>query len=103
MLLREGYTIEIVDNGALALAAVETGQYDVVLMDIHMPEMDGITATREIRALEGNAGSIPIIAVTANAVRGDREKCLDAGMDDYVSKPVNPSLLNAAIARNSAK
>jgi len=103
MLLRQGHIIEIVENGALALAAVAAGNYDVVLMDIHMPEMDGLTATKEIRALEGRAGSIPIIAVTANAVRGDREKCLDAGMDDYVAKPVNPDLLDAAITRQSSK
>ena len=103
MLLRQGHIIEIVENGALALAAVAAGNYDAVLMDIHMPEMDGLTATKEIRALEGRAGSIPIIAVTANAVRGDREKCLDAGMDDYVAKPVNPDLLDAAITIQSSK
>lgn len=103
MLLRQGYTIEIVENGAQALAAVAAGNYDVVLMDIHMPEMDGLTATQEIRALGGEPGSVPIIAVTANAVRGDREKCIDAGMDDYVAKPVNPSLLEAAIMRQSGR
>lgn len=103
MLLRQGYTVEIVENGALAVAAVETGAYDVVLMDIHMPEMDGVTATREIRALGGELGDIPIIAVTANAVRGDREKYLNAGMDDYVAKPVDMGLLDAAIERQREK
>lgn len=100
MLLRQGYAIDIVENGALAVDAVKTGAYDVVLMDIHMPKMDGLTATREIRALGGKLGDIPIIAVTANAVRGDREKYLNAGMDDYVSKPVDMGLLDAAIIRH---
>lgn len=100
MLLRSGHNVEVVENGAEALAAVEAGHFDVVLMDIHMPEMDGVAATRAIRALGGKIGETPIIAVTANALRGDREKYIDAGMDDYVSKPVSPELLNAALDRN---
>lgn len=103
MLLRQGYRVEIVENGAQAVEAVESGAYDVVLMDIHMPEMDGLTATREIRAKGGELGEIPIIAVTANAVRGDRERYLEAGMDDYVSKPVDMDLLDAAIVRHSER
>lgn len=100
MLQRSGHSVESVENGAEALAAVEAGQFDVVLMDINMPEMDGMTATRAIRSLGSVASEIPIIAVTANALRGDREKYIDAGMDDYVSKPVNADLLNAAIDRH---
>ncbi len=103
MLQRQGHRVEIVADGAQAVAAVAAGSYDVVLMDINMPEMDGVTATREIRALGGSAGSVPIIAVTANALRGDREKYLDAGMDDYVAKPVEVGLLDAAILRQLGK
>lgn len=103
MLMRQGYTVDIVENGALAVDAVQKGAYDVVLMDIHMPEMDGLTATRKIREMDGSLGEIPIIAVTANAVRGDRERYLDAGMDDYVSKPVDIELLDAAIGRQQEK
>lgn len=100
MLIRAGHKVEIVENGAEALSTVQTGQFDVVLMDINMPEMDGVAAARAIRALGGKVGDIPIIAVTANALRGDREKYLEAGMDDYVAKPVNADLLNAALDRS---
>jgi CheY-like chemotaxis protein len=100
MLLRKGHSVEVVENGAQALAAVQADQFDVILMDINMPEMDGVTATRAIRSLGGETAAIPIIAVTANALRGDREKFIDAGMDDYVSKPVSPELLNAALDRH---
>ena len=103
MLAGHGYTVEIVENGAAAVTAVDPGDYDVVLMDIHMPEMDGVAATKGIRALSGDVASIPIIAVTANALRGDREKYLDAGMDDYVAKPVDIELLDAAIERQRNK
>lgn len=79
---------EIVENGALALEQVKTGNYDVVLMDCHMPEMNGYDATTAIRNLEDDAlNSIPIVAMTANAMREDEEKCLALGMNDYMSKP----------------
>jgi DNA-binding response OmpR family regulator len=68
-------------------------------MDVQMPEMDGVVATEKIRALPGDRGRIPIIAMTANAMKGDREKYLAAGMNDYVSKPIDPSKLFAAIGR----
>lgn len=100
MLVRAGHKVEIVENGAEALSTVQTGPFDVVLMDINMPEMDGVAAARAIRALGGKVGEIPIIAVTANALRGDRQKYLEAGMDDYVAKPVNANLLNAALERS---
>src|SRR5262249_12523557 len=82
-----------------AIAAVCDGQYDLVLMDVQMPEMDGIEATQRIRALEGLKSRIPIVAMTANAMMGDRERFLGAGMNDYVSKPIDHSELIAAIAR----
>lgn len=99
MLIRSGHAVEAVENGVEAVAAAQNGDFDVILMDINMPEMDGITAARAIRALDGDVATIPIIAVTANALRGDREKYLDAGMDDYVSKPVRAEVLDAALDR----
>ncbi len=100
MLRNEGHDVETVANGTEAVAAVEAGQFDFVLMDINMPEMDGVEATRAIRALPGGVSRIPIIAVTANALRDDRDKFIDAGMDDYVSKPVSAEGLSEALDRN---
>ncbi|KAI8822464.1 uncharacterized protein EV422DRAFT_524092 [Fimicolochytrium jonesii] len=83
--------VELVDNGKLAVEAVQSGRkIDICLMDIQMPVMDGLDATARIRALPSPYNSLPIIALTANAVQGDREMCLNAGMDDYVSKPIEP-------------
>ena len=81
---------QAVGNGKEVLQIIETIKFDLILMDCQMPEMDGYEATREIRK-KGN--SIPIVAMTANAIAGDRERCLEAGMDDYVSKPVKPDAL----------
>lgn len=97
LLTRAGILVDIAGNGKEALAALQGRFYDAVLMDITMPEMDGLAATRAIRRdlhLE-----LPIIAVTANAIKGDREKCLEAGTDDYLTKPVEPERLYQTLAR----
>jgi CheY-like chemotaxis protein/HPt (histidine-containing phosphotransfer) domain-containing protein len=96
-----GLKAEVVANGAEAIKALETIPYDLVLMDAQMPEMDGFEATLSIRGLNSRALNprVPIIAMTANAMQGDREKCLGVGMDDYVSKPVSPQTLADALER----
>jgi sensor domain CHASE-containing protein/CheY-like chemotaxis protein/nitrogen-specific signal transduction histidine kinase len=94
-----GHSVTIVENGRAAVEAVRSGGFDLVLMDVQMPEMDGPTAARAIRGLPGPVADIPIIALTANAMSGDRESYLAVGMTDYVSKPVDMNTLHAAIAR----
>ena len=89
LLARLGCDVEVAADGALALRALETSRYDLVFMDCQMPNMDGLEATRELRRRETGARRTPVIAMTANAMQGDRERCLLAGMDDYVSKPVS--------------
>ena len=95
-----GHAVEIAGNGLEALEALTRADFDLVLMDSQMPEMDGVTATREIRAMEGPVSRVPIIALTANAMVGDRERYLEAGMTDYVPKPIEPDALFSAIARH---
>ncbi len=101
ILKRLGYRADVAANGREALRLLAQTSYDLVLMDCQMPEMDGFEATRQIRA--GSSGvrnpAVTIVAMTANAGRGDREECLRAGMDDYVAKPVTPQLLAEALAR----
>ena len=90
----------IVDNGRQAVEALSREMFDLVLMDVQMPEMDGFTATMRIREIEKHTRRhVPIIAMTAHAMRGDRERCLEFGMDDYVSKPISPALLMEAMQR----
>jgi len=100
LLEKRGHTVTAVENGQLAVDAFPTGDFDLILMDVQMPELDGIAATAAIRKLEtGLGGHIPIVAITAHAMKGDRQRCLDAGMDDYVSKPFKPNELFATIEK----
>jgi len=99
LLGKMGHRITLVGNGAEALSKWSEADFDLILMDVQMPEMDGFEATRSIRRLEQSGEHIPIIAMTARAMSGDRERCLEAGMDDYVSKPVNRKVLEETIQR----
>jgi len=99
MLDHLGYETQLVANGVEALAALDKGAFDLVLMDCQMPEMDGFTAAASIRSRSDGHASVPIIAMTANAMKGDREKCLDAGMDDYIAKPIDAKELAATVAK----
>ena len=93
MLERMGADVELASNGRASLEILQSGKFDAVLMDCHMPEMDGYEATRMIRAHEQGGLRTPVIALTANAMRGERERCLAAGMDDYLSKPIDAERL----------
>ena len=99
LLAQMGYRADVAGNGLEAVQAVARQPYDVVLMDVQMPELDGLDATRQIRDGQPAGGQPRIIAMTANAMQGDRELCLAAGMDDYVSKPVKLHEIAAAIRR----
>jgi signal transduction histidine kinase/ActR/RegA family two-component response regulator len=98
LLERRGYTVTVAANGREALAATEREAFDLVLMDVQMPEMDGFEATATLREKEKDTGEhLPIIAMTAHAMKGDRQRCLDAGMDGYVAKPIKPADFFATI------
>ena len=102
MLLKSAdHVVEVAENGEEAVAAVMNDDFDVILMDVQMPVLDGVQATKQIRALPPPKGTIPIIALTAHAMAGAREEYLAAGMDDYLSKPLEPDALFAALARLS--
>jgi CheY-like chemotaxis protein len=99
MLRHLGYAAEVADDGEQALDAVRRRRYDAILMDVQMPGMDGYDATREIRRLEAAGSRTPIIAMTASATEGEIERCLDAGMDDYQSKPVQKAAVAEVLDR----
>jgi CheY-like chemotaxis protein len=100
LLEKRGYTVIIAKNGIEALAAVEREEIDMVLMDVQMPEMDGLEAIRAIRSNEKiSERHLPIISLTAHVMKGDREKCIEAGADDYIPKPIQPANLFAAMER----
>jgi CheY-like chemotaxis protein len=104
LLEKQGHQVTVVPNGKEAVEAVRRGGYDLVLMDVQMPEMDGFEATAAIRQQEAaTGGRMPIVAMTAHAMKGDRERCLEAGMDGYVSKPIQPRELIEAIAKAMGK
>ena len=99
LLRRDGHIVTIVDNGVAAVAAAAAREVDVILMDVQMPQMSGLDATAAIRANELTTGvHLPIIAMTAHAMRGDRDRCLAAGMDDYLAKPIGRDALRRALA-----
>jgi CheY-like chemotaxis protein/HPt (histidine-containing phosphotransfer) domain-containing protein len=102
MLEKMGHCVTEAHNGAAAVTANAAHIYDVILMDMQMPVMDGLDATRAIRAHENGGRHVPIIALTANAMSGDRDRCIEAGMDEYVSKPIEASALIAALGRVTA-
>ena len=94
LLEARGFQVVVAGNGRAALAAIENQSFDLVLMDVQMPELDGLEATRLLRQSEGSSGRyLPVIAMTAHAMQGDREKCIDAGMTSYVAKPIRPEEL----------
>jgi CheY-like chemotaxis protein len=98
LLEKRGYRVTLVADGQAALDALERDSFDAILMDIQMPVLDGLEATAAIRKSErASGGHIPIIAMTAHALKGDQERCFAAGMDGYVSKPVRPDELYAAV------
>jgi CheY-like chemotaxis protein len=99
LLSQMGYRADVAANGIEAIQAVERQRYDVIFMDVQMPEMDGLEATRRICARWNRASRPYIIAMTANAMQGDREMCLEAGMDDYLSKPIRVPDLASALSR----
>ncbi len=99
LLRRAGHKVDVAANGVEAVAAAEGGGYDMIFMDMHMPEMDGLEASRRIRALGTPAASAPIVALTANAMAADRQKCLAAGMNDFLSKPFEPEDLTSMLVK----
>jgi CheY-like chemotaxis protein len=103
LLARSGYQIDIVENGHEAVEAVRRTDYDVVLMDVHMPDIDGVEATRRIRALPGDKSRVAIIALTAQATPTAEDDLIAAGMDDYVSKPINFDILFSKLSALAAE
>ena len=101
-LRKAGYEVVCLDSGAASVAAAASADFDVILMDVRMPDMDGLEATRRIRALEGRRGQVPVVAMTAQTFTDQLGECWDAGMDSHVAKPFDPEILTAAVARAAA-
>lgn len=99
LMRRDGHKVDVAHNGEEAVAAAATGVYDIIFMDMHMPVCDGVEASRRVRALANNAASVPIVALTANAMPADRQKCVAAGMNDFLSKPFEPSDIREMLAK----
>jgi CheY-like chemotaxis protein len=99
LLERLDYRVDVVADGLAAIAAWQTGKFDLIIMDCQMPQMDGYEATREIRRLEAGRSHIPIVALTAHAMQGDEDRCRAAGMDDYLSKPIDRTKLEVCLER----
>ncbi len=99
LLEKRNYRVTVVEDGAAAVAHWKSGKFDLILMDCRMPGMDGYEATREIRRLAGGAHHIPIVALTAHDVKGADAKCIDAGMDDYLTKPIDSEKLDACLEK----
>ena len=96
---KAGRAMDVVADGAAAIEAVRAGQYDLVLMDVQMPGIDGLEATRRIGRLPITKAGVPVIAITANAMAGDDRRCLAAGMNDYVTKPIDRARLLSTVVR----
>jgi len=103
LLEAEGCTVDVVEDGALAVEAVKNANYDMIFMDMRMPNMDGLEATRKIRSLPNTDGGLPIIALTANAFDDDRNACFDSGMNDFMTKPVSAEELSAMVSTWAVK
>jgi len=102
LLEKRGHTVKVAGNGREAVSALQNGSFDLVLMDVQMPEMDGFEATAAIRRQEKISGNhLFVVAVTAHAMVGDKERCLEAGMDDYITKPIRPTELDEVLERFS--
>ena len=98
LLTAAGFEVDVAENGEVAVSRVSEQTYEAVLMDMHMPVMDGETATKKIRS-DRRYSELPIIAMTANAMEGDRERCLEVGMNDHVPKPIEPNVLFETLKR----
>ena len=101
MLQKAGHRCDMAKNGVQAVEAVRRHDYDLVLTDIQMPEMDGIAAASAIRSMGGKRAKTPIVALTANAIKGDRELCLSTGMNNYVAKSIDPAAVGTALSRQT--
>ncbi|MDZ7815867.1 MAG: response regulator [Planctomycetota bacterium] len=99
MLEKFGCSVKVATDGRKAVKTFESGGYDIVFMDIHMPEMDGLEASRAIREAEGMKDRTPVVAMTARVMEGDREECLNAGMDDFVAKPIKPQQVKEVLRK----